>query len=115
MVEMSTRTLELRTYYAVPGKLDELHARFRDHTIRIFGKHGIEVVGFFTPTDGEEADNTLVYLVAHETRASADVAWDAFKADPEWIEAKAQSEADGPLVVDIESTFLAPTAYSPLN
>ncbi|MDQ1583563.1 MAG: hypothetical protein QOF36_1617 [Microbacteriaceae bacterium] len=112
---MSTRTLELRTYHAAPGKLDELHARFRDHTIRIFGKHGIEVVGFFTPTDGEPAENTLVYLVAYETREAATAAWAAFQADPEWIEAKALSEANGPLVTGIESTYLAPTAYSPLT
>ncbi|MGI8459634.1 MAG: NIPSNAP family protein [Propionibacteriaceae bacterium] len=110
------RVFELRTYYTHPGRLADLQRRFVDHTLDLFARHGIGVVGFWTPTDGTEADTTLVYLLDFPDRPSADAAWEAFLSDPEWQRAKAASEAPhGPLVARIESTFLAPTAYSPLG
>lgn len=110
------RAFELRTYTASPGKLDALNARFRDHTIALFRKHGMEVVGFWEPTEKEAgAGEKLVYLLAHESRTKADASWKAFRADPEWVKAKADSEKDGPLTVKIESVFLAGTDYSPLR
>jgi hypothetical protein len=112
---MSNRIFELRTYYTAPGKLEALETRFRDHTLALFQKHGLEVVAFFTPTDGDGVGNTLVYLLGFDDRDAADSAWAAFRADPDWIAAKAASEADGPVVDHLESVFLDPTAYSPLN
>lgn len=92
---------ELRIYVAAPGKLPDLHARFRDHTLRLFAKHGIENVYYWTISEGAEGDdpaNTLVYLVAHKDRASADAAWKAFLADPDWQAVSRASEANGPLL-----------------
>jgi hypothetical protein len=110
------RAFELRTYVASPGKLDALNARFRDHTIALFKRHGMEVVGFWEPTEKEAgAGEKLVYLLAHESQAKAAVSWQEFRADPEWVKVKAESEKDGPLVVKIESVFLAGTDYSPLR
>lgn len=111
----SARLFELRTYHAAPGKLDALHARFRDHTVGLFAKHGITVVGFWTPDGQEGPDGTLVYLLAFDDRDAADAAWDAFRADPVWIAARADSERDGPLTSSIESVYLHPTDYSPLS
>jgi len=110
-----TRVFELRTYQALPGRLDALQARFRDHTMGLFARHGIEVVVFCRPTDGERARDTLTYLLAFPDRAAAEASWTKFRADPEWIAAKAASEADGDIVDHMDSTFLAPTDYSPLS
>ncbi|MGW5362634.1 NIPSNAP family protein [Actinopolymorpha pittospori] len=109
------RVFELRTYYAAPGKLDALHRRFREHTLALFAKHGMELVAFFSPTDEPDRDNALVYVLAFPDRASADQAWEAFRADPEWISVKSASEVDGSLTERVESVFLSPTDYSPLR
>jgi hypothetical protein len=110
------RVFELRTYIAAPGKLDALNARFRDHTLALFKKHGMEVVGFWMPTDKEAgAGEKLVYLLAHKSRAAADASWKAFRSDPAWAAAKAASEKDGVLTSKVESVFLASTDYSPLK
>ena len=113
-----TPVFELRTYVAAPGKLDALHARFRNHTLALFRKHGMEVVGFWVPLDKDkevEAGNTLVYILAFKSRAAAADAWKAFVADPAWVSAKKASEVDGPLVARLESVFFAGTDYSPLK
>jgi NIPSNAP len=109
---VSSRVFELRTYHTAPGALPALEARFRDHTTGLFERHGLETVAFFTP---EDRRNTLVYLLSFDSREAADTAWAAFRADPEWIAAKAASEANGPIVEHIESVFLNPTDYSPLR
>src|SRR5947207_10640373 len=94
-----SRCFELRTYYAAPGKLQALHARFRDHTNKLFIKHGMELVGYWVPTDKEQgADNKLIYILAHKSRDAAKKSWKEFQDDPEWKKAKAESEADGKLV-----------------
>ncbi len=111
----NSRTFELRTYHTNPGKLVDLHARFRDHTRALFEKHGITNVGYFTPSDGEAAENTLVYLLSYPSRDAATASWEAFKADPDWIAAKSASEANGPIVERIESVYLDPTDYSALS
>ena len=72
------KVFELRTYQATPGNLDNLHARFRDHTIRIFRKHGMEIVGFWSPTSEDERDDILVYLLAHDSQEAANASWQAF-------------------------------------
>ncbi len=109
------RVFELRTYYAAPGKLDALHRRFREHTLALFAKHGIDLVAFFAPTDEPDRDHVLVYLLAFPDRAAAETAWEAFRADPEWIDAKAASEVNGVLAERVESVFLSPTEFSPLT
>jgi hypothetical protein len=112
----SGRVFELRTYYASPGKLDALNARFRNHTIALFKKHGMEVVGFWEPVDKEAgAGEKLVYILAHQSRAAAAASWKAFRDDPEWVKVKADSEKDGVLPAKIESVFLVGTDYSPLK
>lgn len=112
----SGRVFELRTYTASPGKLDALNARFRDHTIAIFKRYGMEVVGFWEPLDKEAgAGEKLIYMLAHSSRAAAAASWKAFRDDPEWVKVKADSEKNGPLTTKIESVFLAGTDYSPLR
>ncbi len=109
------RTFELRTYTAPEGKLPELQARFRDHTMRLFGKHGIRSVGYFTPEDAPQSSNTLVYLVAHTNREAAKKNWDDFRNDPEWQKVAAESEANGKIVARIESVYLDALDFSPLQ
>lgn len=100
---------ELRTYTTNEGKLDALHARFRDHTKRLFEKHGIANVAYWTPTD---KPNTLIYIVGHKSAEGAKASWAAFVADPEWQAAYAASIADGRLVSNIDSVFMQTTDYS---
>ena len=112
------RVFELRTYTASPGRLDALNARFRDHTVALFKKHGMEVVGFWEPLDKEGgAGEKLVYMLAHQSRAAAEASWKSFRVDPEWVKVKADSErgAGGSLTTRMESVFLAGTDYSPLK
>ncbi|MBV9122904.1 MAG: NIPSNAP family protein [Planctomycetes bacterium] len=113
--KVDTRFFEMRTYHAAPGKMEALHARFRDHTCKLFAKHGITIIGFWNPADPKEADRTLIYLLAYPSRQAHDQSWEAFQNDPEWKAAKAESEKDGKLVDRVESVFLHPTDYSPIK
>ena len=106
---------ELRTYTATPGNLDNLHARFRDHTTRIFSKHGMEVVAYWTPTDPEKAADTLIYVLKHSSQETADASWAAFIADPEWTAVAEASNANGPILGGIEREYMIATDYSPLQ
>ncbi len=108
--EPDTRLFEMRVYYAKPGKLDALNARFRDHTLKLFAKHGMTSLGYFVPVDNKE--NKLVYFLAFPDRAAHDAAWKAFQADPEWKAAAKESEKDGKLIDHIENAFLTATDYS---
>jgi NIPSNAP len=110
-----SRVYELRTYTCYEGKLDALKARFRDHTIRIFKKHGIESVGYWVPQDGERSKNTLIYILAHPSREGATKNWADFVADPEWKKVAAESEANGKIVQKIDSVFMEPTEFSQLK
>lgn len=103
---------ELRTYAAAPGKMSALHARFRDHTMRLFEKHGMKNIGYWTPIDQPD---TLVYILAHKSRDDAKKSWQAFIDDPEWKKAFAESQKDGTLTSKVVSQFLTPTDYSPLK
>lgn len=108
------RFFEIRTYYAMPGKLESLHARFRDHTVKLFKKHGMEIVGFWGPTDKEKgSENTLVYILAYPSRAARDAAWKAFQADPDWQAARKKSEENGRLVEKVDAFYMAATDYAP--
>jgi hypothetical protein len=107
----ASKVYELRIYYSPEGKLDTLHARFRDHTMKIFEKHGIENVGYWVPIDNKE--NKLAYIIAHPSREAAKANWAAFFADPEWKKAQKESEANGPIVSKLEVYFMELTDYSP--
>jgi hypothetical protein len=104
---------ELRVYHTYEGKLDSLLARFRDHTITIFNRHGMESIAYWTPTDEPLQGKTLVYMLKHPSREAATANWAAFHKDPEWIRVSAASEANGKLVEKVESTFLKLTDFSP--
>jgi len=106
---------EIRTYTAPDGKLDALKARFRDHTIALFDRHGMKSVGYWTPADAPLSKNTLIYILAHPSREAAQKNWDAFRKDPDWVKAKADSEAQGPLTTKVESVFADATDFSPIK
>jgi hypothetical protein len=113
--KVDTRVFEMRTYYAEPGKMKALHARFRDHTNKLFDKHGMTIIGFWVPTDPKEAEERMVYILAFPSREAAAASWKAFQADPVWKAAKDASETEGKLVKKVESVFLNPTDYSPIK
>ena len=106
---------EIRTYTAAEGKLDALHARFRDHTVELFKKHGMTSVVYFRPQDPPLKQNTLVYILAHPSREAAAKNWQAFQNDSEWQQVKAASETQGRLTTNIESVFADPPDYSPMK
>ena len=112
----NTRFFELRIYTAEAGKLSDLHARFRNHTVDIFSNQGMQNVGYWQLTDKDQgADNTLLYILAYKDRAQRDQTWGTFRNDPAWIEAKTNSEKNGKLVAAVESVFMIPTDYSPIH
>ena len=106
---------ELRTYTAADGKLDALKARFKDHTIRIFKKHGMENIGYWVPQDPVLSKNTLIYILKHPGRAEAEKHWTDFQNDPEWKKVAANSEVNGKLVLKVERVWLDPTEFSALK
>jgi len=111
-----SRCFEMRTYYAAPGKLADLNARFRDHTNKLFIKHGITPIAYWVPTDqGAVTDAKLIYLLAYPSREAREQSWKAFGADPDWKAAQTASEANGKLVARVESVFLSATDYSPMK
>jgi hypothetical protein len=109
------KVFELRTYTAPEGKLDELVARFRNDTLRIFEKHGMGNVGYWLPTDAPGSSNTLIYILAHDSRDAATKSWAAFREDPEWKAVAERTQANGPIVSKVESVFLEATDFSPLK
>jgi hypothetical protein len=109
----SGRFFEMRTYHTFPGKLEGLHNRFRNHTNGLFKKHGIEMIGYWTPADEPAKGNTLVFLLAYPSREAREKSWQAFSNDPEWKKAAAESEKDGKLVEKVDQVFMNPTDYSP--
>jgi len=104
---------ELRIYHAAPGKLSELEARFRDHTIKIFDRHGMKSVAYWTPIDEPDKSNTLIYILQHPSREAAAANWKSFQDDPEWTSVREKSEANGKLVEKVDSTYLVLTDFSP--
>jgi hypothetical protein len=109
--QTESRFFEMRTYYAAPGKLDDLLARFRDHTLKIFEKHGMSNIGYWLPATN--TDNKLIYFLAFPSRDAREKSWKEFFADPEWQSVAKESERNGKLVTKVESVFLTPTDYSP--
>jgi len=104
---------ELRVYHAAPGRLADLLSRFRDYTIKIFDRHGMKSVAYWTPLDEPEKSNTLIYILQHPSREAAAANWKSFQDDPEWKAVKEKSEANGKLVEKVDSTYLALTDFSP--
>jgi hypothetical protein len=109
------RVFELRTYTAPDGKLENLHARFRNHTTRLFQQHGMTNVAYFRPLDAPLSQNTLVYLLAYPNREAAKASWDKFRNDPEWKKVASETQANGPIVANVQSVFMTPTDYSPMK
>jgi NIPSNAP protein len=109
------KVYELRTYTSPDGRLNDLLARFRDDTMRIFEKHGMHNVGYWVPTDAPASGNTLVYILAHDSREAATKSWEAFRADPEWKAVTERTQANGPIVSNVQSVFLEATAFSPMK
>ena len=110
---MQAEVYELRTYTTHPGKLDTLHARFRNHTIKLFEKHGMTNMMYWVPQDEPRKSNTLIYVVKHKSRQAAEASWKAFREDPAWIKVKTETEAPGPIVQKVESVFMDLAPYSP--
>jgi len=114
--KVDTRVFELRTYTAAPGKMDALNARFRNHTNRLFVKHGMTIIGFWMPAKQKEGEEKLIYILAYPSKEAADKSWKAFRDDPEWKKVVAESEKDGKLLAKPpESVYMNPTDYSPLK
>ena len=111
-MQSSTEVFELRVYHAAEGKLPELLARFRDHTDKLFAKHGLKSVAYWTPVDEPQKNNTLIYILQHPSREAATANWKAFQDDPDWKSVKAKSEENGPLTVKVDSTYMAYTDFS---
>lgn len=111
----ATRVFEIRTYYTHPGRLDALHKRFRDHTMKLFEKHGMTNVGYWVPQDAPAHDNTLIYVISHASRDQAKKNWQAFSADPDWKKVAAESEQDAKIVERVDKVFVDATDYSPLR
>lgn len=110
--KQAPQLFELRTYTTHEGKLDDLHARFKNHTMQLFERHGMKNIGYWVPADQE---NTLIYIVAHADEAAAKKAWNGFRTDAEWKAAFAESRKDGPLVKKVESQYMTATEYSPMK
>ena len=102
----------MRTYTAAEGKLADVVARFRNHTVKLFEKHGMTNIGYWVPQDEPLSRNTLIYIVAHKSREAAQKSWEAFRNDPEWIRVRKESEAAGKLVIKVESVFMGPADFS---
>jgi hypothetical protein len=113
--QTTPRVFELRTYTAHPGKFEAMKTRFRDHIIPLFKKHGLTVIGFWTYADPPASENTLVYVLAHESREAAKKNWAAFLADPLRKQVWADTEKDGPINLKVDSVFLNPTDFSPVR
>ena len=113
-LDPSAALYELRTYYPAPGKAAALNARFREHTLELFEKHGMVNVGYWNeqPT-AEAAEGRLIYILAYPSSAARDASWEAFSADTEWRAVVAASEADGRLVMKVDSVFMNLADYSP--
>lgn len=109
----STGVYELRVYHTYAGKLDDLLKRFREHTTKLFEKHGIKNVAYWVPLDEPAKSSTLIYILAHPSREAAATNWKAFQDDPEWKSVRDKSEENGKIVEKVDSTFMALTDFSP--
>ncbi|MBB5039283.1 NIPSNAP family protein [Prosthecobacter dejongeii] len=114
------RVFELRTYTTPVGKLDSLHSRFKNHTMALFTKHGMDHVAYWVPAKGQKDENIkLIYILSHASQEAGKTSFTAFRADPEWIQAKSESEKDGSLTLPqpdgVKSIYLRATDFSPIR
>ena len=117
-VAKDSRVFEMRTYYAAPGKLEDLQARFRNHTVKLFEKHGMTNIGYWVPVDektGQPSGNTLVYILAYPSLEARTKSWEGFRTDAAWTAARNESEKNGKLVEKVDSVFLKATDYSAIK
>jgi hypothetical protein len=115
MTTNQSTTFELRTYTSHEGKLSELLVRFRDHVMKLFEKHGMTNIAYWVPQDSPTSQNTLIYVLAHASREAAKKNWDAFRNDSEWQKVQKETEANGKLVMKIESVFMDAADFSPMK
>ena len=111
--DSSTTVYELRVYHTYEGKLPDLLKRFREHTTKLFEKHGLKNVAYWTPLDEPAKSTTLIYILAHPSREAAAANWKAFSDDPEWKSVRDKSEENGQIVEKIDSTYMVLTDFSP--
>ena len=111
------RVFELRTYTTPEGKLEALKSRFRDHTVRIFQRHGMKSIGYWVPADSPKSGNTLIYILQHESREAAKKSWADFAQDPEWKKVSAESQKDGRIVAEngVVSVYMNATDFSAIK
>lgn len=114
------RVFELRTYTTTPGNLDNLHARFTNHTMKLFSKYGMSHIGYWTPADADQGkDNTLIYILSHASKEAGLESFTNFRKDPDWIAAKSASEKDGSLTIPqpdgVKSVYLKAVDFSPIQ
>lgn len=105
---------ELRIYHCAPGRLPALNQRFQNITLKMWEKHGIRQVGFWTVLIGE-SNHDLYYMLEWASLADRETKWNAFSSDPEWIAARAETEKEGPLLTHFSNYMLQPTSYSKLK
>jgi hypothetical protein len=113
--EPAGKVFEIRTYHTLPGRLDALQKRFRDHTLKMFEKHGMTNVAYWVPQDSPAKETTLIYVISHASRDAAKANWATFIADPYWKKIAADSQVDGKIIVRIVSVYMAATEYSPIK
>ena len=113
--EPAARVFEIRTYHTFPGRLDALHKRFREHTMKLFEKHGMTNVGYWVPQDSPAKETTLIYVISHASREAAKANWAAFVADPEWKKVADASQVDGKIIERIESVYHGRDGLFPLK
>jgi len=111
----NSRVFELRVYHTYPGRLAALQTRFREHTVTIFNRHHMTSIGYWVPQDSPQNENTLIYILAHESRDAAKKNWREFVTDPEWQQVAKASEADGKIVEKVDSTYMNPTDFSQIQ
>nr|WP_229239288.1 NIPSNAP family protein [Emticicia agri] len=109
--DTDTRYYEMRIYYCHPGKLPDLLTRFRNHTTKIFERHGMTNVGYWVPVDNK--DNALYYVLSYPSKEARDASWKAFGSDPEWKTVATESEKNGKIVAKVVSVFMNLTDFSP--
>ncbi len=111
--QSDNRFFEMRVYYCEAGRLDALLARFRNHTTKLFEKHGMTNIGYWVPA--ENPDNKLIYIMAYPSKEAREKSWKAFGADPEWQKVRTESEVSGKIVSKVESTFMNPADFSTIK
>ena len=109
------KVYELRTYHCFEGKLENLKARFRDHTIEIFARHHMKSIGYWVPQDGPAAANTLIYVLEHPSREEGEKNWKEFSADTEWIKFRTASEEGGKIVEKVDRVWMSAAEFSPMK